>query len=620
MQWDFDILVAGGGHAGIEAVHAGWKMGLKAALVTLDPMAIGRMSCNPAIGGVGKGQIVRDIDALGGLMGQLADATGIQFRMLNESKGPAVWGPRCQSDMFEYSKLARETLEALPGLEIIGGELVDLQKIDNGWKVQVSGAGEFKARTVIITSGTFLNSKMYTGLESAIGGRVGEPSATQLSLRLASMGIALRRLKTGTPSRLDPDSIDYSLCEVQHGDQEPFAFSSRTVLPLQNKAVCWITRTTLRTHEILREGFAQSPMFTGVIQGLGPRYCPSIEDKINRFSDKDSHQLFLEPEGLNQGRIYVNGFSSSLPSEIQEKALRSIPGLENCRILQIGYAVEYDSVDATQLDPTLQCTAHPGLWFAGQVCGTSGYEEAAGQGLIAGINAALQVQGKEPWIPGRSESYIGVMLDDLTAVTLDEPYRMFTSRAEYRLFLRHDNAEMRLIHHGRQLGMVEDSAWERFESSQKRIGQVREWLATHSPDMETANGLLANAGQNPLVERARWIQLLRRPGVDVEAVLRTAQPEPMPTRMEWLHILAEELYRGFYERQLKDIEQQRKMENFRLSPDLDYKSIKALSFESRQKLSAKRPLTLGQAARIPGVRPADIQVLIHWFNQGATES
>jgi tRNA uridine 5-carboxymethylaminomethyl modification enzyme len=610
----FDILVIGGGHAGIEAVHSAWRMGLRAGLVSMSLRAIGRMSCNPAIGGVGKGQIVRDIDALGGLMGKLADETGIQFRVLNESKGPAVWGPRCQSDMEEYSKASQRILGACTGLVLIEGEVAELKSAGPLWTLTLGDGRSFETQSVVITSGTFLGARMYTGLEESVGGRIGEPAAQQLSDCLQTLGIRLRRLKTGTPSRLDPKSLDYSACEVQHGDDIPFPFSWSTKRQLHNRSVCWITRTTLQTHEILRTGFAQSPMFTGMIHGRGPRYCPSIEDKINRFADKESHQLFLEPEGFEQGRIYVNGFSSSLPAEVQLEALRSIPGLENCQVLQIGYAVEYDAVDATQLHPTLECRAWPGLYFAGQVCGTSGYEEAAGQGLIAGINAALKVQNRPAFILGRSESYIGVMLDDLVAIPLEEPYRMFTSRAEYRLFLRYDNAAQRLTGKGRELGMVEDSQWEDFLASEIRLESGLKILSETGPDLETANEILAATEQAPLVERPRWIQLLRRPGVDGEVVFAKAGLLDSLDRVERLHLRAEELYRGFYERQARDIDQQKRLESLRLDADFDYARITALSFESRQKLLATKPMSIGQAARIPGVRPADVSVLIHWLN------
>jgi len=613
---EFDVVVVGGGHAGIEACHAAWKLGVRTALLTMEIAAIGRMSCNPAVGGVAKGQIVRDIDALGGLMGTLTDAAGIQFRMLNSSKGPAVWGPRAQCDMELYSELARQTLESLPGLALLEGELAGLDReVDQALLLTLLDGRRFRTRKLVITSGTFLSSRMFTGLETSVGGRVGEASSDRLSASLHANGISLYRLKTGTPSRLDPDSIDFSVCEVQHGDPEPWAFSSATTHPLKNHAVCWITRTTLRTHEILRTGFAQSPMFTGRIQGLGPRYCPSIEDKINRFGDKDGHQLFLEPETRGIGRVYVNGFSSSLPAHVQLAALRSIPGLEQCRVQQIGYAVEYEAVVSTELHPTLEYRNFPGLYFAGQVCGTSGYEEAAAQGLMAGINAALAVQGREPFILGRADSYIGVMLDDLVSIPLEEPYRMFTSRAEYRLFLRPDNAEARLTAKARALGMVDDVHWLRYTDEQCRITNALQQLTDHSGTPEQINPILAKGGQAPVSERTRWIQVLRRPGVDPADFFPVALPGSGLTRRDQWFLLAEELYRGFFERQSREIEHQRKMENFRLAPDLDYMAITSLSVEARQKLTKHRPLTVGLASRVPGVRPADITVLVHWLDQ-----
>jgi len=537
--------------------------------------------------------------------------------MLNDSKGPAVWGPRCQSDMAEYSRAAQRHLRQCQGLALIDGEVVALNRSAQetaGWIVELADGVQLNTRTVVITSGTFLGARMFTGLERSVGGRVSEPSAERLATCLHDLGIRLRRLKTGTPSRLDPASINYAACEEQQGDAIPYPFSWFTQTQLSNRAVCWITRTTLQTHAVLRTGFALSPMFSGVIKGMGPRYCPSIEDKINRFADKDSHQLFLEPEGDGQGRIYVNGFSSSLPADVQLAALRTIPGLENCRVLQIGYAVEYDAVDATQLHPTLQCREWSGLYFAGQVCGTSGYEEAAGQGLVAGINAALQVQGRDPWILGRSESYIGVMLDDLVNMELEEPYRMFTSRAEYRLFLRYDNAAIRLTTQGRQLGMVGDEQWAAYETSLAHIQHAREILETTSPDLATANQVLQESQQDPIAEKVRWMQLLRRPGIHWEALLAAAGLAEQLDRNERLHIYAEEMYRGFYERQQRDIEQTRRLENLRLRDGIDYTQITALSFESRQKLTRMRPLTIGQASRIPGVRPSDISVLIYWLN------
>ena len=601
---EFDVVVVGGGHAG------------------------GRMSCNPAVGGVAKGQIVRDIDALGGLMGLLTDKAGIQFRMLNMSKGPAVWGPRAQCDMKYYSEVARETMESLPGLTLIQGELASFERMNDGrLELTLLNGDRYITRAIVVTSGTFLASKMFTGLETSIGGRVGEPSADKLSECLAKNGIRLRRLKTGTPSRLDPDSIDFNECDVQHGDEHPWPMSDRHfngATPdkfwgdqinkfIRNDCVCWITRTNIKTHDILRSGFKDSPMFSGRIHGKGPRYCPSIEDKINRFGDRDGHQLFLEPEQADIGRVYINGFSSSLPADIQLAAIHTIPGLTRAKVLQIGYAVEYDSVDATQLYPTFECKNVPGLYFAGQVCGTSGYEEAAGQGLMAGINAALKVKGEEPFILGRSESYLGVMVDDLVNILLDEPYRMFTSRAEYRLFLRSDNAEMRLKEKARKIGMISDRDWEDWTRRRDLMASLKTQFTETSATPEEANVILEAGGQALASERTRWINVLRRPGIDPETFFKVAAPDAKITRRDQWYMYAEELYAGFFDRQEREIDDQKKMEKVKLSPDFDYMSITAISIESRQRLNAHKPLTLGQASRVPGVRPADITVLAHWL-------
>lgn len=615
---NYDVVVVGGGHAGIEATHAAWKLGVKTAMLTMDLNAIGRMSCNPAVGGVAKGQIVRDIDALGGLMGLLTDKAGIQFRMLNMSKGPAVWGPRAQCDMEYYSKCAREMLESFPGLNFIEGELASFERLpDNSLEIVLTNGDRYTTKAIVVTSGTFLASKMYTGLKQSIGGRVGEPSADALSKTFQSIGIPLRRLKTGTPSRLDPDTIDFDECVVQHGDENPWPFSDRHNNPIDNSSVCWITRTTLKTHDILRSGFKESPMFSGIIKGKGPRYCPSIEDKINRFGDKDGHQLFLEPEQKNLGRIYVNGFSSSLPAEIQLAALHTIPGLTRAKVLQIGYAVEYDSVDATSLYPTFESKTYPGLYFAGQVCGTSGYEEAAGQGLMAGINAALKVKGEEPFILGRSESYIGVMVDDLTNILLDEPYRMFTSRAEYRLFLRTDNAEERLKAKARAIGMITDKDWEDYSRRREHVEILRKRLKEESGTPEQINKVLEGSGQAPVTERSRWINILRRPGVNQDVFFDTVFPNENIGRRDRLFMLSEETYAGFFERQEREIHEQQKVEKVRLAEDFDYMAVTAMSIESRQKLIAAKPLTLGQASRVAGVRPADITVLMHYLeNRG----
>lgn len=613
IQDSFDVVVIGGGHAGIEAAHAAWKIGVKTAMITMDLDAIGRMSCNPAVGGVSKGQIVRDIDAMGGLMGLLTDKAGIQFRMLNLSKGPAVWGPRAQCDLKAYSRVAREALENCKGLHLIQGELAAFDRMPNG-KMELSllSGERFETKTLVITSGTFLASKMFTGLETSIGGRVGEPSADALSKSILSNGLRLRRLKTGTPSRLDPSTINFDILQVQPGDENPWPMSDRSTGPIDNGNCCWITRTNLKTHDILRSGFKDSPMFSGRIKGKGPRYCPSIEDKINRFGDKDGHQLFLEPETKDVERVYLNGFSSSLPADIQLAALHTITGLEKVRVMQIGYAVEYDSIDATQLYPTFECKTIPGLYFAGQVCGTSGYEEAAGQGLVAGINAALKTQNAEPFILGRSESYIGVMADDLSHFLLDEPYRMFTSRAEYRLFLRSDNADSRLKDRARKIGMIDDAQYADWEARKAEMARVQKFLAETPVTAAEINPFLEATGQAPTRESIRLNTVLRRPGIDPEVFFQKFVPNSKLIRRDVWNLFAEEAYAGFFARQAKEIEHEKKMDRIKLDPNTDFSQISALSIESRQRLAEARPLTVGSASRIPGIRPSDIMVLTHW--------
>ncbi len=616
MQSGYDVVVIGGGHAGIEAAHASARMGMRTALMSMDSRAVGRMSCNPAIGGVAKGQLVRDLDALGGVMGVVADIAGIQFRMLNLSKGPAVWGPRAQMDMELYADTIQGILRATPGLDIGDGELLDFRRLPDGsFDLDFGPHGKMQSRALIITSGTFLGAVMYTGLNATHGGRIGENAANDLSDTLRNMGVATRRLKTGTPARLAADTIDYTAVEVQHGDAEPYPFSFRTEKPLRNSATCWITHTSEATHAILRTGFDRSPMFTGTIKGIGPRYCPSIEDKICRFADKDSHHLFLEPEGLNNNRIYVNGFSSSLPADIQDAALRTIPGLAHCRVLRYGYAVEYDSVDATQLHPTYACKEFPGLYFAGQVNGTSGYEEAAAQGLMAGINAALAIRGDAPFLLGRSESYIGVLTDDLVSLDLEEPYRMFTSRAEFRLHLRQDNAEERLLVKGHALGMVPPETFDRYQAWRKRLDGVRQNLETSKVFGPEIDSFLAACGSAPLAEPSSALSLLRRPDVGLPGLLGVMGIQTDLLERELLVLEAAERYRGFWDRQLKEIERNKKLEGLRIPANFDYASAHALSTEARQKLARKRPLTVGLAQRISGVTPADISGLIFHINQ-----
>jgi len=611
---DFDAVVIGGGHAGIEAANAAWKIGVKTAMLVFDKKSIGRMSCNPAIGGVGKGQMVRDIDAMGGLMGVLADQAGIMFRTLNSSKGPAVWGNRAQCDMNLYSEIARKTLENMSGLEIIESEAVLLEKNKKGWKIGLQNGVQMQCKAVIIASGTFFKSKMFTGMDKvSIGGRVNEQSSDLLPESLGKLGIKTRRLKTGTPSRIDAASVDFSKCEIQTGDVSPWAFSSKTdAKNLCNSAKCYLTRTTKETHRILEAAFEKSPLFTGKIQGLGPRYCPSIEDKIKRFADKDSHQLFLEPETKAANRIYINGFSSSLPEEAQIEAMHTIPGLENARVLQIGYAVEYDAIKATELHPTLECKQHGGLYFAGQVCGTSGYEEAAAQGIIAGINAALKIKGKEPFILSRADSYIGVLIDDITGMEWNEPYRMFTSRAEYRLFLRADNSEQRLCEKAYRAGMLSES----YKEELNRIDEARKFLSENSGEPEQIAPILAESGQAPIKEKTKWISVLKRPGVNAETFFEIAAPHIPLTRREKWFMLSEELYSGFFVRAKEEIANLQKMANLKIPENFDYSKINALSIEARQKLSVAKPLTLGAAAKVAGVRAGDIAVLRFLINGG----
>lgn len=608
----YDVVVVGGGHAGIEAASAAARLKQKTALITLHKNTIGLMSCNPAIGGLAKGHLVREIDALGGLMAKIIDHTGIHFKMLNKSKGPAVWSPRAQADKTWYASYARELLEKTPNLTIIEDSGIGITE-KNG---KISGVkterhGHIKTRSVILTAGTFLNGIIYIGLKKMKAGRAGEEAAYGITEELQKYGLLSGRLKTGTPPRISFDSINFDKTERQDPDfpPEPFSFSTEEI---KNRQIpMYITYTNQKTHDFLRTGFDRSPLFTGVISGAGPRYCPSIEDKINRFADRERHQLFIEPEGYNTKEVYLNGFSTSLPAETQEKALKSIPGLENAQILRLGYAVEYDFFMPHQIKRSMESKIIENLFLAGQINGTSGYEEAAAQGFIAGVNAAHKLSGDQPFQLSRSEAYIGVMIDDLITKSTDEPYRMFTSSAEFRLLLRHDNADLRLIEKGHQLGLVNDKTYTKSMKKKEAIEELNQNIETLRVSKENFSGIAEKRNTTPISQTTPAKKLLKRPEVKLEDLLPFLAVDTEAVDPAVLSGVEFEIkYDGYIKRMLDDIQRYKKQEKRRIPSDFDYLAIKSLSNEAKEKLSKIRPENLGQASNISGVKPGDITSLV----------
>ena len=637
---EFDVIVVGGGHAGTEAALAAARMGCKTLLLSHNIETLGQMSCNPSIGGIGKGHLVKEVDAMGGAMALATDEGGIQFRILNSSKGPAVRATRAQADRILYKAAIRHMLENQPNLWLFQQAVDDLMVEGDRVVGAVTQVGiRFRSRTVVLTAGTFLDGKIHVGLNNYAAGRAGDPPAVSLSSRLKELKLPQGRLKTGTPPRIDGRSINFSKCTEQPGDGMPggvegpvpvFSFMGDSIAHPKQMS-CWITHTNARTHDIIRSGFDRSPMFTGKIDGVGPRYCPSVEDKINRFADKESHQIFLEPEGLTTNEIYPNGISTSLPFDIQYALVRSMAGLENAHILRPGYAIEYDYFDPRALKSSFETRSIAGLFFAGQINGTTGYEEAAAQGMFAGINAGLQCQGKEAWLPRRDEAYLGVLVDDLITKGVTEPYRMFTSRAEFRLMLREDNADMRLTEKGRELGLVDDARWEAFNRKRDAVSRETErlrsiWINPNNLPASEAERVLGKA-----IEREyNLADLLRRPDVNYAGLMsldqgKYANPdipaasadvlcetaltaEMARSVIEQIEITAK--YAGYIDLQKTEVERALHYENLKLPPDLDYLQVSALSFEARQTLARHRPETLGMASRIQGVTPATVSLLL----------
>lgn len=610
----FDVIVVGGGHAGTEAATAAARMGMNTLLLTHNIDTLGHMSCNPAIGGIGKGHLVREVDALGGIMARAIDLGGIQFRTLNSSKGPAVRATRAQADRLLYKAVVRQMLENYPNLKIFQQACDDL--IMDGDRVAgvVTQSGiRISGKTVVLTVGTFLNGLIHIGMENYKGGRAGDPPSIALAQRLRELPLRIDRLKTGTPPRIDARSVDFSVMQEQHGDDPRPVFSFIGNASQHPRQVpCYVTHTNERTHEVIRNNLDRSPMYAGVIEGIGPRYCPSIEDKITRFADKTAHQIFVEPEGLTTHELYPNGISTSLPFDVQVQIVRSVRGFENAHITRPGYAIEYDFFDPRDLKANMESKCIPNLFFAGQINGTTGYEEAAAQGLMAGLNAALRAQDQDPWNPRRDQAYMGVMMDDLSTLGTREPYRMFTSRAEYRLLLREDNADIRLTAIGRELGLVDDERWSKFNAKMEQVELERQrmrstWIHPQHPSLEAVNALV----NTPLTREQSLEELLRRPEVTYDALMAIEGVGPSvtdPAAAEQVEIQIK--YAGYIERQHDEVEKQLRNENTLLPLDLDYREVNGLSNEVKAKLNDAKPQTIGQASRISGITPAAISILL----------